>query len=224
MLFRSVALVLLTVGALAGCTARGDDETLPAARPLAGAAADALADLGSVRFQLKVTGVVPGIAVREVTGVARTEGAGSAQGDADVQWPDERIQYEFALSGKEVALDDGDQLSTVDLPARLTPVRLLDDEHGLGLLLDRAARLRTETREEVDGVSAYRIDGVLRREAIATVVPGIHADVAVKFWVAEGGKRNLVRLWIQVPPRKENEGAAMLELGLSDHKTAAQQS
>lgn len=223
MVLRPIVLVLLlAIGTLAGCESGDDGKSLPDPRPLLDSAAGALADLESVRFQFKTTGVVPGLAVREVTGVARPGDGryGSAEGDADVQLPTERIQYEFALDGREAALTTGDGKHTeVAVPARLTPARLLHRDRGLGLLLRRAARTRTETREEVDGVPAYRIDAVLGREAMATLLPGVHADVNVKFWVRQRGEHDLVRLWVQVPPRKKNEGAAMLELGLSEHRT-----
>ncbi|MFD2397088.1 LppX_LprAFG lipoprotein [Prauserella oleivorans] len=108
------------------------------------------------------------------------------------------------------------------MPAQFSPARLLDPERGLRQLLTKATALETESREELQGVPAYRINGELSHAAVSALVPGIHDAVDVKFWVSENPRRDLLRLWVQVPPRQPNEGSVMLELALTDHNKPVQ--
>ncbi|WP_199433831.1 LppX_LprAFG lipoprotein [Qaidamihabitans albus] len=220
MLFRRIALVLL-LGALGGCTSAPDTAgPLPDGGSLVAASADALRDLRSVSFEFAVSGAIPGLAVREVTGeAARGEGAhGFAHGDVDVQHTDERAQYEFRVDGGTLYLTGSDDEHTEQpVPAGFDPARLLDPEDGLRSLLTGATNLRTESREKLGEVATYRVTGELPEHVVSALVPGIRSDAHVKFWVAEAAGRHLRRIWIQVPPRQPNEGAVTLELALSDH-------
>ncbi len=103
------------------------------------------------------------------------------------------------------------------VPELVAPARLLDPATGLGTLLRQARGLETETREDLDDVATYRVGGELPREAVAAFVPGVHADVDVKFWVGADAPGHLRRVWVQVPPRQKNEGAVVLELALTRH-------
>ncbi|WP_028662360.1 LppX_LprAFG lipoprotein [Saccharomonospora iraqiensis] len=231
---RRLAVVLVAALTVVGGCAASPDTTgpLPDGRELVDTATRALADVRGVRFEFHVSGALPGLPVRTVEGVATRDGGphGSARGEADVQRGTERHRYDFVLDGAELRLTDPDD-STADrdggaggtrpAPGPLTPARLLDPEHGLTTLLREATALETESREELDGVPSYRVGGELDREVVAGFVPGVHDDVAVKFWVAGRGQGQLLRVWMQVPPRQKNEGAVMLELALDGHETAA---
>lgn len=220
-LAQSLVVTLAVSAPLSACTGNPDNTgPLPEARGLADAAAEDLRDLTDVAFELRVSGAIPGLPVREVTGVVDRRD-GTASGEADVQYPDERVQYTFVLDGDTVTLTDADGV-VVDtpLPADYAPGELLDPDDGLRALLVEAGNLRTETREELDDVATYRIGGELRHETISALVPGVHDDVDVKFWIAEHGDR-LMRVWVQVPPRKKNEGAVQLELALDRHNATS---
>lgn len=221
---RTALSLVLALATLGGCTASPDTSgPLPQARPLLDASAAAMADLRSVNFTFKVSGAVPGLSVREVEGIARREPEphGYARGSADVQQGTNRTQYEFVVAGGTLTLTDadGDTVSEA-VPKPFAPARLLDPRTGLRRLLDEATNLRTESKEELHDVPTYRVDGRLSQQAASAVVSGIHADVDVKFWVRQDPSRSLMRIWVQVPPRQQNEGAVMLELALTNHNAA----
>ncbi|WP_298176398.1 LppX_LprAFG lipoprotein [Saccharomonospora sp.] len=227
MQLRRLAQVLLaalaTSASLTACSGNPDNTgPLPEGQRLVDAAAENLRDLTSVAFELDISGAIPGLPVRKIEGVAsRTESPnGTASGDADMQLETERVRYEFALDSDVLRLTDSDG-ETVEkaMPDTYTPARLLDPEQGMRQLLTEAEGLETETREQLGDVETYRVDGDLSREAISAVVPAVHDDVDVKFWIADGTDQ-LMRIWIQVPPRKENEGAVQVQLVLTEHNTA----
>jgi len=212
------ALVLALSTALFACSP-APEEPLPEGRALVDAAGASLDGVRSVRFDFSVSSTIPGLDIREVKGQASKDGGphGTAIGQADVQASVDRFELDYVLAGDTLFLTDKNgQQTRAAVPAQYTPTRMLDRERGLPKLLAEATALKTETEEDVLGVQAYRVTGELARNVIAGVVPGIQADVDVKFWVTKSEPRNLVRVWIQVPPRQPNEGAIQLELGLSD--------
>ncbi|NIJ13874.1 lipoprotein LprG [Saccharomonospora amisosensis] len=218
--------LLLTIAVLGGCTASPDTTgPLPRARPLLDASADALAQLRSVNFAFSVSGAVPGLSVREIDGVARRDPQphGYAHGAADVQRGTKRAQYEFVVADGTLTLEDGEGRTMREpVPQPFDPAQLLDPTNGLRTLLDGARQARTEGKEELHDVPTFRVDGRLPRHVISAVIPGVHTDVDVKFWVSQDQSRRLLRMWVQVPPRQRNEGAVMLELALTNHNAGVE--
>ncbi|PXY32543.1 LppX_LprAFG lipoprotein [Prauserella muralis] len=222
MVFRRTALLLVVILGLLGGCASSPDATgpMPEGKALLDASAATLRDLHTVRFEAKANGALPGLSIRTVSGVASRDGGryGYARGEADVQEHTDRVQYDFLLSGDRVRLTDPEGRDTQrEVAEQFSPARLLDPERGLYQLLAHARNVRTETREELHDVPAYRVAGQLSRDVVSSVIPGVHDDVDVKFWVGAGAQRTLLRLWLQVPPQQKNQGAVMLELALTDH-------
>lgn len=225
MLSRRTAGVLALVLALAcGCSASPDTRgPLPAASDLVNAAAAGFDQLRTFQFDLSVSGSIPGLDFREVKGQASRDGGtyGTATGQADMQESTNRFELSFAIVGDKLRLTDAKGMQTEEpVPAQYSPVALLNPATGLPNLLTSASDLKTETKEDVKGVQTYRVTGELAKDAVAGVVPGIQSDVDIKIWVSQAEPRKLVRVWIQVPPRQPNEGAVMLELGLSPPSTS----
>lgn len=216
MLRRTAGVLLLTLALLCGCEASPDTSgPLPSGSDLVSAAVASFDTLRTVRYELNVSGTIPGLDVREVDGQASR--GGLAFGHADVQQAATRFQVTFLVNGQTMYLTDqhGNQTQH-PVPAAYGPGVLLDPSRGLPRLLSGATELKTETREDVKGVQTYRITGGIARSVVSSVVPAIQADVDVKFWVTRSEPHELVRVWMQVPPQQPNEGAVMLELGLSD--------
>jgi lipoprotein LprG len=216
MLSRTRGVLLLILALVCGCEASPDTSgPLPSARDLVSAAEASFDILLTVRYELNVSGTIPGLDVREVDGQASR--GGLASGHADVQQGTTRFQMTFLVDGPTLYLTDQQGNRTQrPVPAAYAPGVLLDPSRGVPRLLSGATELKTETREDVKGVRTYRITGDLARAVVSSVVPAIQADVSVKFWVTQSEPRQLVRVWMQVPPQQPNEGAVMLELGLSD--------
>ncbi|GAB2972624.1 LppX_LprAFG lipoprotein [Amycolatopsis acidiphila] len=224
MLRRRTAGVLLLILALAsGCATSPDTRgPVPDGAELVTAAAATLGKISSVQFDFSISGIIPGLDVREVKGWASRAGgpAGSAIGQADMQESTNRFELKYEITGNQLVLTDQHGTRTQEpVPAEYSPAALLAEGRGLPKLLTSATGLKTETKEDVKGVETYRVTGELGKDAIASVVPQIQADVDVKFWVTQTEPRTLVRVWMQVPPRQPNEGAVMLELGLSGVNT-----
>ncbi|OLT42519.1 hypothetical protein BJF85_22670 [Saccharomonospora sp. CUA-673] len=116
--------------------------------------------------------------------------------------------------------DSDDETTTQTLPDHFTPASLLAPDGGLRTLLGDATDLDTESREDIDGVPAWRVSANIPQEQMSQLLPGIPDDVAAKFWVTDSedaAERTLLRVWLQVPPRTPNEGAVLVELGLTGH-------
>ncbi|HJQ46176.1 MAG TPA: LppX_LprAFG lipoprotein [Amycolatopsis sp.] len=225
MLRRGTAGVLLLLLALiCGCSASPDTRgPLPDASSLVTAAAAQVDQVRAFRFDVSVSGMIPGLDIREVKGQAARDGGpyGSATGQADMQESLNRFELTFAITGDKLRLTNAKGVQTEQpVPAQYNPVALLDPAKGLPNLLRSTTDLKTETKEDVKGVETYRVTGELARDAVTGLVPAIQSDVDVKFWVTQAEPRTLVRVWIQVPPRQPNEGAVMLEFALSPPSTS----
>lgn len=215
---RSASLVALVLALVSACSPSPDARDLPAANDLVTAAASTLSGLTSIQYDFSLSGNIPGLDVREVKGWAGRAGEpyGSASGQADMQETTNRFQLRYQVAGDQLVLTRADGTRTQQpLPAEFVPRTLFDPAHGLPKLLTSATAVKTETKEDVKGTQAYRVTGELSKNLISSVLPQIQSDVDVKFWVTESQPRNLVRVWLQVPPRQPNEGAVMIELALS---------
>ncbi|MFI6029942.1 LppX_LprAFG lipoprotein [Amycolatopsis magusensis] len=214
---RLLGLLLLT-GLLGGCTVSPDTSgPLPDGGGLVREAAAAVGRLNTVHFKFGISGMLEGLEVLDVEGDADRAGGthGSAHGLAGVQEANDRVDYQFQLSGDTLTLTDQQGASRTEAPPLFTPTMLLDASRGLPRLLNGATALETEGKERLGEVHAYRVTGKVPQAVISAVVPSIQTDVDVKFWVEQAETRNLVRVWLQVPPRQANEGAIMLELALT---------
>lgn len=236
---RRILVVTTSLLALvAGCSSSPEaPEAEPSGASLVRDASAALRDVTSVRFDLRTQGALPGFPVRSIDGVATREGR--AIGEVDMQLPTGRMQYEYELGerdgpsspggaptsgapdddrGAPVTLTDSENMATMKVvPERFTPQSLLARDGGLQHMLQDATELSTESREDIGDVPSYRVSGTLPEADISELLPGVSGDVAAKFWVTDNSERTLLRIWLQVPPQKENQGATTIELGLSEH-------
>jgi lipoprotein LprG len=222
---RTAGVVLLILALACGCAASPDTRgPLPDGSMLVTAAAAALEGLRSIQYDFSVSGTIPGLDIREVKGWASRDGGpnGSTVGQADMQESTNRFELRYEITGNQLLLTDQHGVRTAEpVPAEYSPVALLDPGRGLPKLVRGATGLKTETKEDVKGVQTYRVTGELAKDIVSSVLPGIQSDVDIKFWVTQSEPRNLVRVWMQVPPRQPNEGAVMLELGLTGPNSPA---
>lgn len=221
---RSASLVALALVLVCACSASPDARDLPAASDLVSAASVTLGGLHSIQYDFSVSGTIPGLDVREIKGWASRDGEpyGSSTGQADMQESTNRFELSYQITGDQLVLTRSDGTRTQQpVPPEYRPRTLFDQAHGLPKLLTAATGVKTETKEDVKGVQAYRVTGELGKDVVAGVLPEVQSDVDVKFWVTQTEPRTLVRVWVQVPPRQPNEGAVMIELGLSEPNAPA---
>ncbi|MCU1682982.1 MAG: hypothetical protein JWQ81_3721 [Amycolatopsis sp.] len=219
---RSALAVLLVVGLLGGCSSSQLDTSgpLPDGHGLVTESANALTGLRSVRFTFSSSGVIPGLPIRQVEGDATLDGGpgGAAKGQADMQESINRFQLTYVLTGNKLYLTPkSGPVETVPAPAGFTPASLLEPDGALHKLLTSATGMQTEASELLGSVQTYRVAAKVSKAVISSIIPGIQSDVDVKFWVAENAPKELMRMWVQIPPVESNEGATMLELALSNH-------
>lgn len=217
-MFRHAAIALPTALAavvlVSACGTSPDTSGLPDGSQLVSAAATSFDRLRTVRFDFDSSSVIPGLDVREVSGQASRDG--SASGKADLPDSTNSYQATFTINGSTLYLTDQHGNRTErPVPVGYGPADLLDPSRGLPRLLSGATGLKTEAREDVLGVQAYRVTGDLAGDVVSSVLPQIRSHVVVKFWVTQSEPRELVRVWMQVQPPRANEGAVMLELALS---------
>ncbi len=212
--------LLLTIGLTGGCAeSSGSGDPLPPAQDLVSAAAESLISLRSVHYVLGVNGVVTGLPVRAIGGDVSLDGGphGTAVGDADLQTGVDRQFVKYRLSGDDITISGPAGVRVVPITDGYTPRAFLGADGGLRRLLMGATALRTERWERVQDTDAIRIDGKVPAAVISGLMPEIQADVFVKLWVSKAEPRQLVRVWVQVPPTKPEEFAVMLELALTRH-------
>jgi lipoprotein LprG len=172
-----------------------------------------------VHFRVTTNGSLPGLPIREVDGTVHTQpGRGFARGQADVQRGGHRRQYTFVLSGDTLRLRSTGRPEVLrPAPERFTPARLLDPGGGLQRLLRAATDLHTEGRERLHDIATYRVNGALPARAVGALLPGVRTRVDAKFWISAASPHRLMRMWVQVPPRRTNAGAVVIEMALSKH-------
>lgn len=209
---------------VAGCQGSPDaSDRLPAAPALLATAANTSEALRSAHFEFRVNGRLPTTDVTSMRGsLSRTSGGEvHAMGRATVEDPRQERELEFVLTGQDLHLKGSAGGFTRTPASRVTdvydPSVLLDREHGIANMLRHVRQARTERREAISDRPTYRVGGIVPAEVAAPVVPGAGSDVEAKFWLRDNPSRQLVRLWIQLPPQKQGAGARMLELQLTEH-------
>jgi lipoprotein LprG len=193
----TVTLVLGVAGsALAGCTAKpsmGNPRStvdLPAGPALLASAATALRDVKSIRFTIETEGTLGELPLRRADG--RLTRDGSAKGSMRITQDGGPVEFEFVIIGPKLWLK-GPTGGFQQLPLALAstvydPSTLLDPERGVARVVRTATKARTEAREQVDGVDAYRVAASFDSQAIAAVVPGAGAGATGQLWLDVNSK------------------------------------
>jgi lipoprotein LprG len=94
------------------------------------------------------------------------------------------------------------------------PSAILDPDRGVAKILDTATEGKTEARESVNGVDAYRVTAKLDPQAVSTVVPGVTGDVTGQLWIAAAQPR-LLKTSFAVPGQGGSPGGTVT-ITLSD--------
>lgn len=221
---RTIRLALLLVVMLAfsvGCAAvPGPAKSLPAAEQILAESTASLRSLRSVKFELTVSGTIPGFPVRTVEGVARS--TGWASGKIDLQQGLDHTVYRFTVrDGTLYLTGPRGRTSSRPVPTRYAPAQLLGPASGLAQLLRKATHPRTERAEKLHGTPTFRIAVKLDEKVLATFIPGVWADAIAKFWVGQREPHWLQRVWIQLPSRRPNAGVVTIQLRLSRHNAVS---
>jgi lipoprotein LprG len=181
---------------LAACSQDKTSDSLPDGRSLLTESSDAMGDVTTVRFQLRVEGDRPSnFQITEADGVITADGGVSAT--AKVLQAGSLVEYEYIVAGNLPYLK-GPTGGFRQVPEAIynrifNPTGLLSGERSLPSALRKVTEATTEDEEEVDGVAAYRVKGDLdprEIEGLSLLASGVEGEATM--WVDRESKE-LVR-------------------------------
>lgn len=212
MLKRLLVLGVLGLVTAAGCssTSTGSGGTggtggpLPDGTGLLKDAAESIKPITSATFALRITGQVPGIPVKEVSGDLTRKG--DAVGKAQLDQFGQTFEVDFVLLEKKLYLKavTGGWQELGDATRIYDPSAILDPERGVAKLLTSIESPVTEAREDVGGAGTFRVAGKVAKDKVRSLVP-VESDVAVKVWVKQDGGHQPVRAVVEVSPGNSAE-------------------
>lgn len=212
-----VALLGVLLAVLAGCTKKNTPKgDLPAADGLLQAAAADMRAVNTVRFAIEATGTVAGLALRRAEGVLTR--SGEAQGKAQVEQFGTNIELDFIVKGDKMYIKGptgGYQQVPLSLASAVyDPSVILNPDKGVANMLATATEAKTEAREAVNGVDAYRVSAKLNSQAVSAVVPGVSGDITGQLWIGVERPR-LLKTTFAVPGQS-GTAAGTVTITLSD--------
>ena len=206
--------LLLSTLTLAACT--GDQDLPDNAQQVLADAADAMADLQTVRLRVQADTDVAELPVRQVeVQVTRT---GDAAGTAQVEQFGQLVEVAFVVVGDAFhyqVLGGWQRGSRAEAAALYDPSAVLDPDRGVAHLLRTVTDARVEGEDEVAGVRTWRVTAGLAEEALATLLPGAPEGVTGTLWI--GVDRPLLyRVRFELP-----DDAGPVTVDLYDHDAPA---
>jgi lipoprotein LprG len=207
---RRLSAVLASLGLacalIAGCSSgtKQSGAPLPDATNLVKQSAQTTKAVTSAHLVLSVTGKIPGLPIKTLTGDLTTQPTTAAQGNATLTMGGSDIQADFAVV-------DG------DLYATLTPNKwsdfgkasdiydvsvILNPNTGLANALDNFSNAKAEGRETINGQTVIRISGNVSADAVNKIAPPFNATQPVPstVWIQETGNHELVQASLQKSP------------------------
>ena len=189
---RAALLLLAAVTAVAtACTGQDSGAELPEGGQLLRQSSEAMAQVDTARFALDVQGTVAGTSVSHAEGQLTRDG--DAQGTARLDLGRQTTEIRFVIVDNVLYLQGPTgQFQQLPVEAASTvydPSAVLDPQRGIPALLNSATAARTEAREEVNGVDAYRVSATLPGDRLAVLVPGATQSLTAQLWIAVKGSR-----------------------------------
>jgi lipoprotein LprG len=157
-------------------------------------------DVKTARFVIEAEATIADVPVRGADAQLTREG--SAKGAIRIDQGGGIVEFQFVIIGQKLWLK-GPTGSFQELPLAMAsgiydPSAILDPERGVAKLLSTATEAKTQARESVDGVDAYRVSAKFDPAAVAALVPGAGEGVTGRVWV--GVERKLpVRMTFSLP-------------------------
>lgn len=186
-IIRAGSAVAITAFLAVGC---GDGSGgLPDPHFLLRGATAASAAVTSAHVEMSSAGRLSGLGAGELSADVRARGKagpGASVGTAQVAGaPLAFVEQEgrFYTRGP-----DGRYSAAPGTAALPRPSELLDPERGLAKLLGGLRDVRTEAREEHEGVLAFRVVGTVPRADAAAWLPGSAGDPTLTVWFAAQGR------------------------------------
>jgi len=207
-----VLLVLAAVTGTAGCDS-DSGSAQPDGAQLLQRSADAMRQVETVRFDLKVDGKISGISISSAQG--QLTKAGNVKGTAVITATGQPAETEFVIVGDTLYLK-GPTGGFQKLPSSVAasvydPTKILDANLGLAALVAGSTEPVVQGKETVDGVEAYRVRAKFAKNNLGVLLPGAGAstDLPGELWITTAEPNRPVKATVSVPATSSAAGGTV---------------
>jgi lipoprotein LprG len=201
-----LASLTLATALIAGCSSgsKQSGAPLPDATTLVKQSADTTKNVKSAHLVLKVTGKIPGLPIKVLTGDLTTTPPTAASGNATITIGGSDIQADFVVvDGSLYATLTPNKWSDFGKASDIYDVSvILNPDTGLADALSNFSNAKAEGRETINGQNTIRISGNVSADAVNKIAPPFNATqpVPATVWIQETGDHQLVQASLQKSP------------------------
>jgi lipoprotein LprG len=204
-----LAFMTVATALIAGCSFKSTSSggPLPDATTLVKQSADVTKNLKSAHLVLTVTGKIPGLPVKQLTGDLTTSPSTAAQGNAQLNYLGQDISADFVVVDGDLytnALVPGDKTMTDVGPASQVydPSAILNPDTGVANVLANFTDAKAEGRDNISGQTTVRVSGNVSADAVNKIAAPFKATspVPAKAWIVESGDHQLAQVSLQYSP------------------------
>ena len=201
-----LASLTLAAALIAGCSFSSSKSggPLPDGTTLVKQSTDATKSLKSAHLVLTVTGKIPGLPVKNLTGDLTTSPSTAAQGNAQITYLGQDISADFVVVGGDLytnALNPADKTMTDVGPASQVydPSAILNPDTGIPNVLANFTDAKAEGRDQISGQTTVRISGNVSADAVNKIASSFKATkpVPATVWIVESGDHQLAQVNLQ---------------------------
>jgi lipoprotein LprG len=201
-----LASLSIATALIAGCSFKSSTSggPLPDAATLVKQSADSTKNLKSAHLVLTVTGKIPGLPVKTLTGDLTTSPSTAAQGNAQLSYLGQDISADFVVVDGDLytnALNPGDKTMTDVGPASqiYDPSALLSPDTGVADVLANFTDAKAEGRDQISGQTTVRVSGNVSPDAVNKIASNFKATkpVPATVWIVESGDHQLAQVSLQ---------------------------
>lgn len=202
--FMSAATALIAGCSFKSTSGGGPLPDASATSTLVKQSADVTKNLKSAHLVLTVTGKIPGLPVKNLSGDLTTSPSTAAQGSAQLTFLGQDISADFVVVDGDLytnALNPGDKTMTDVGPAAQVydPSALLNPDTGVANVLANFTGGKAEGRDQISGQTAVRISGNVSADAVNKIASPFKATnpVPSTVWIVESGDHQLAQVSLQ---------------------------
>ncbi len=202
-LWAFLAVLSLATALIAGCSSGSPQSSapLPDANTLIKQSTDTTKSVKSAHLVLTVTGKVPGLPIKVLTGDLTTSPATAAKGNTTLTLGGADIQADFVVAdGNLYATLTPNKWSDFGKASDIYDVSvILNPDTGLANALANFSNAKAEGRETINGQTTIKISGNVTADAVNKIAPPFSASGAVPatVWIQETGDHQLVQANLQ---------------------------
>jgi lipoprotein LprG len=198
-LFAVLAALSIATALIAGCSSGSKQSSapLPDATTLVKQSTDVTKNLKSAHLVLSVTGKVPGLPIKTLTGDLTNSPATAASGNVQLTLGGSDVDANFVvLDGELYATLTPNKWSDFGKAADIYDVSaILNPDTGLANLLANFTDAKAEGRDTINGQDTVRISGNVPADAVNKLASAFNATKATPttVWIQETGDHQLVQ-------------------------------